>query len=264
MKPYDYVVYQSERSRGSSVDSLSFIKNFGSTWDTLDNYYRVNPLDWQSEIFGKTGVTTTHNVTASGGSKKITYNFGYTYNDDKAIVINSKYIRHLLNLKVDYQIIKSLKIGVGGRYTHQDVYGAGVSDVKGSSYNRLRNAVKYKPFLTPGLDVEAQERLSACRKKRGTTTQFFLRRSERPSGTSFLKQLQAARPGGAGKTPITRACQILGTPGYLSPEQAEGHRPVLSAVRQRNDDSTGQFCGYPADGDTSGDYALQFVPFGGN
>ena len=79
---------------------------------------------------------------------KLTYNFGYTYNNDKAIVINSNYKRHLFNVKGDYKITKNLKVGVGGRYTHQDVFGAGVSDTKGSSYNRLRNAVKYRPFLS--------------------------------------------------------------------------------------------------------------------
>ena len=47
----------------------------------------------------------------SGGNKKVTYNFGYTYNDDKAIVLNSSYKRHLLNFKADYKITKKLKAG---------------------------------------------------------------------------------------------------------------------------------------------------------
>ena len=54
----------------------------------------------------------------------------------------------MINLKGDYKITKQLKLGVGTRYTRQDVYGAGVSDTKGSSYNRLRNAVKYRPFIS--------------------------------------------------------------------------------------------------------------------
>lgn len=72
----------------------------------------------------------THNVNVMGGNKKVTYNFAYTFNDDQAIVINSSYKRHLLNLKGDYKITKNLKVGVGARYTRQDVYGAGVSDTK--------------------------------------------------------------------------------------------------------------------------------------
>jgi hypothetical protein len=44
---------------------------------------------------------------------------GYTYNDEKAIVLNSNYKRHLLNLKGDYKITKNLKAGVSTRYTNQ-------------------------------------------------------------------------------------------------------------------------------------------------
>lgn len=154
LSPYDYVFYQSERSRGSSTDSTNFTKNFGTTWDTLSNYKNIAPVDWQDEVFGNTGITTTHNLTASGGTKKATYNFGYTYNNDKAVVINSNYKRHLFNLKADYKITKNLKVGVGGRLTHQDVVGAGVSDAKGSSYNRLRNAVKYRPYLSFNQDID--------------------------------------------------------------------------------------------------------------
>jgi hypothetical protein len=84
----------------------------------------------------------------------MTYLFGYTYNNDKAIVINSNYKRHLLNLKADYNITKNIKAGVSGRYTLQNVEGAGVSDTKGTSYNRLRNAVKYRPFLSNGFDID--------------------------------------------------------------------------------------------------------------
>jgi TonB-dependent starch-binding outer membrane protein SusC len=154
LSPYDYVVYQSERSRGSSTDSTTFTKNFGTTWDTLSNYKNVDAVDWQDEVFGNTGITTTHNLSASGGSKKATYSFGYTYKNDKAIVINSNYKRHLFNLKGDYKITKNLKVGVGARYTRQDVIGAGVSDAKGSSYNRLRNAVKYRPYLSNDRDID--------------------------------------------------------------------------------------------------------------
>ncbi len=158
--PYEYVIYQSERSRGSSTDSTTFTRNFGTTWDTLSNYKNIDAVDWQDEVFGNTGITTTHNVNGSGGTKKATYNFGYTYNNDKAIVINSTYKRHLFNLKGDYKITKNLKVGVGARYTHQDVLGAGVSDARGSSYSRLRNAVKYRPYTSPDKTLEDQDPLA--------------------------------------------------------------------------------------------------------
>ncbi|MBL0234891.1 MAG: TonB-dependent receptor [Chitinophagaceae bacterium] len=160
LDPYDFVFYQSERARGSSTDSNSFLRNYGTTWDTLGNYRNIDAVDWQGEIFGNTGITTTHNLGVSGGNKMVTYNFGYTYNNEKAIVINSNYKRHLFTFKGDYKLTKFLKIGLGARYTHQEVEGAGVSDAKGSSYSRLRNAVKYRPFLSANQDIEDQDPLA--------------------------------------------------------------------------------------------------------
>ncbi|MES2374146.1 MAG: TonB-dependent receptor [Bacteroidota bacterium] len=160
LSPYDYVTYQSERSRGNSTDSTNFAKNFGTTWDTLNNYKNVPVLDWQGEVFGRTGITSTQVLSVSGGSKKITYNFGYTYNDDKAIVINSSYKRHILSFKGDYNITSKLQMGVSARYTNQNVYGAGVSSDQGASYNRLRNAVKYRPFLSAAQDLDDTDPLA--------------------------------------------------------------------------------------------------------
>lgn len=160
LSPYDYVIYQSERSRGNGTDSTNFTKNFGSTWDTLSVYKNVNPVDWQDQVFGRTGIAQTHNITMSGGTNKMTYNFAYTFNNDKAIVINSKFVRHLLNLKGDYKITKKIKLNMGVRYNTQNVYGSGVSDTKGSSYNRLRNAVKYRPFLSNGQDIDDTDPLA--------------------------------------------------------------------------------------------------------
>ncbi len=160
MSPYDYVIYQSERSRGNVTDSTNFTKDFGATWDTLQNYKNATPINWQDEIFGNTGIMTTHSLSGSGGTQKMTYNFGYTYNSDQAIVTNSKYLRHLFNVKGDYKFTKKLKAGLGIRYTNQNVYGAGVSDTKGSSYSRLRNAVKYRPFLSAGQSINSTDPLA--------------------------------------------------------------------------------------------------------
>lgn len=161
MSPYDFVIYQAERSRlQGQQDSTNFLKNFGTTWDTLNAYKNVDGVDWQDEVFGRTGIQQTHNVTASGGTKKVTYNFGYTYNDDKAIVLNSNYKRHLLNLKGDYKITNDLKVGLSSRYTLQNVYGAGVSSDGGNSLSRLRNTVRYRPFLSDAQDIDENDPLN--------------------------------------------------------------------------------------------------------
>ncbi len=160
LDPYEFVLYQSERSRGSASDSSNFLSNFGSTWDTLQNYKNASPINWQKQLMGNTGIQNTHSISGMGGTKKITYSFGYTYNGEKAIVLNSRYVRNLANLKFDYKLNKKIKLGGVVRYTNQNVYGSGVSDTKGSAYNRLRSAVKYRPYLSSGQDIDEQDPLA--------------------------------------------------------------------------------------------------------
>ena len=154
LSPYEFVVYQYERSRGSNADSTTFARNYGTTWDTLANYKNVPAVNYQDVVMGVTGIAQTHNVSATGGTKLTTYNFNFTHNNDKAIVLNSRFQRNLINVKAEHKITKNIRFSVGGRYTNQDVYGAGVSDDKGTSFNRLRSAVKYRPFLSVGQDID--------------------------------------------------------------------------------------------------------------
>ncbi len=154
MNPYEFVLFEYERSRGSSQEMSDFAKYYGTTWDTLANYKNAPFIDWQKKVMGQTGLSQTHSVSMNGGNKFTTYNFSYTHNNDKAIVLNSKYLRHQLNLKIEQKITKNIKAQFGARYTNQNVYGAGVSDDRGTSYNRLRNAVKYKPYFAAGEDFD--------------------------------------------------------------------------------------------------------------
>jgi TonB-dependent starch-binding outer membrane protein SusC len=151
LSPYEFVMYEYERSRG---DSAGFARRYGTTWDTLANYKNAAPIDWQKEVLGQTGFSQSHNVSASGGTKKTTYNFSYTNNTDRAIVRQSTYQRNQLNLKLDHKLTSKIKIGLSARYTNQQVLGAGTSDERGASYSRLRNSVKYRPYLSPGIQAD--------------------------------------------------------------------------------------------------------------
>ena len=157
MTPNEMVLYMYERSRGSSAEISSFNSNYVSTWDSVQNfaqYKNIKPINWQQEVMNNNGYTMQHNISANGGTKKVTYNFGYTFQDDKAIVRNSSYKRHQLNAKTSYKITSRLKLDLSTRYTNQNVYGAGISDDRGTSFNRLRSSVKFRPFVLEGQSIE--------------------------------------------------------------------------------------------------------------
>ena len=160
LNPYEYTLYQYERTRGSATDSASFAKSFGTKFDTLSEYNKVNPIDWQDEVFGNTGELRSQNVNVSGGTNKLSYDFGGTNYKDIAVVRNSSLNRNMAYAKLQYSPSKKLKLGATARYMVQDVFGAGVSDDKGSSFNRLRNAVRYRPFLSADQDIDDADPLA--------------------------------------------------------------------------------------------------------
>ncbi|HEX2682791.1 MAG TPA: SusC/RagA family TonB-linked outer membrane protein, partial [Ferruginibacter sp.] len=154
MNPYEFVTYQYERSRGNATDSTNFVNQYGTTWDTLKNYQSVQNVDWQDEMFGRSAIFQTHNVNMMGGSDKTQFNLGLTYNKEDGILLNTGYDRKLVNFKLDHTASKILKVGLSTRYNNTNVTGAGTSNDGSFSTNRLRHALKYRPMLIKGQELE--------------------------------------------------------------------------------------------------------------
>src|SRR5205085_12306785 len=71
MDPYEFVLYQYERSRGSSTERTNFLNNYGR-FEDLDLYHYVPGVDWQDEMFGRDALMHTHNISLNGGDQKTT------------------------------------------------------------------------------------------------------------------------------------------------------------------------------------------------
>lgn len=153
MNPYDFVNYQYERSRGSSTDSSGFANTYGTTWDTLQNYKNIPMADWQEEMFGRSAMMYTHNISLLGGNTETQYNLSLTSNKEEGIMLGSDFDRKLINFKFDHNFSPSLKVGLTTRYNNTIVNGAGTSEPGSSSTNRLRQSIKYRPLLLPGTDL---------------------------------------------------------------------------------------------------------------
>ncbi len=154
MNPYEFVTYQYERSRGNATDSTSFVNNYGTTWDTLKNYQSVPFTDWQEEMFGRKAKFSTHNVNMTGGNAATQFNIGLTSNKEEGILLNTGYDRKLVNVNFDHTVNTRLKVGINARYNNTLVTGAGTSNEGSFSTNRLRHALKYRPLLIKGQDVD--------------------------------------------------------------------------------------------------------------
>jgi TonB-linked SusC/RagA family outer membrane protein len=148
MKPYDFVTYQYERTRGSAKDSTAFSDTYGQTWGDLDKWKNTSPVDWQHQVFGRNALMQTHNISISGGNKSTRFNLSGTLNNEDGIMITSGYQRKLVNFRFDHTANDKLQVGFTVRYNNQEREGAGTNTENGNEYGKLRATVKYRPMIT--------------------------------------------------------------------------------------------------------------------
>ena len=110
LNPYDFVMYQYERSRGSSQNEASFLSTYG-TYNDLSLYKQAPLVDWQNQVFGRSAMIQTHNLSISGGGEKTQFNLSLTYNDNEAVMLNSDYNRKLVNFRLNHEVSKNFKVG---------------------------------------------------------------------------------------------------------------------------------------------------------
>ena len=156
MNPYDFVLYQYERSRGNSSAENTFRNTYGNFSD-LDLYKQVPFVDWQDKSFGRTAVMQTHNVSVTGGSAKTTFNVSLTANGEDGVQLNSDFNRKLITTRLEHKFTNWLRAGANFRYNNTVVNGAGTSSTGSSSTNRLRQSVRYRPLLFPGTDTDTYD-----------------------------------------------------------------------------------------------------------
>lgn len=147
MNPREFIEYNWEKTRNTLSDSSAFTSQYGNTWVGLDSIRNAAAIDWQDLTFGRTAPTQTHNVSITGGDKKTTFNISYTNNNEKSVMINSSYLRNLLNVRLDHTVSDQFKVGLNVVYNDQEINGPGTSASGNVTNNRLRNSVKYRPFL---------------------------------------------------------------------------------------------------------------------
>lgn len=146
MNPYDFVLWQYERSRGSIADSSSFAQTYGTTWDTLSNYRNVKMINWQDEVFGRKASFQNHGLSVNGGSQNTSFNLSLTKNIEQGVQLESGFDRNLVNFKLDHKVSEKFKTGFSFRYLDQTIQGAGTTNSGTRTTNRLRHTINYRPF----------------------------------------------------------------------------------------------------------------------
>lgn len=153
MQPYDYVKYQYQiyNHNTNELTRNSFRDRYGS-WEDLELYKDMPFTSWQDEVYGRSAFNNTNILTINGGDKKTTFNITLNHADEKGIMLNSGFKRTLAAIKLSHKATNRLSFDFSARYSRQMIEGVGTSNTGTQSSNRLRNAVRFRPFVGPGFE----------------------------------------------------------------------------------------------------------------
>ncbi|NDV66130.1 TonB-dependent receptor [Bacteroides sp. 224] len=174
LNPYEYALYQYEL--GST--------DYG-TYNDLEIWKSVQGNDFQDDIFGRTGNQIQYNASVSGGTKEIKYNVSYTHNEEESIMRGSGFNKDNVNVKLNTQLNKWMKLDFNARLSYQSVEGLGSgadSNESNAANSIVANAVRFRPVeaLSNNEDDEESkktynplERLDATYKEKRTFNQNY-------------------------------------------------------------------------------------------
>ena len=108
---------------GGSVNDADFYTNADSR--IRDLYSTREGIDWQDEVFGRTGTTQNHNVNISGGTDKLRYLVSYNYTGEDGIMAKHGYERNGVRAKINHQLWKGVRFDFSTNLQTTTVEGGG-------------------------------------------------------------------------------------------------------------------------------------------
>lgn len=150
MSPYNFGIYQYELNSAGVYPPGTTA--YGS-WADLDLLNDMNATNYQKEVFGRTGSQHTWDLSVTGGDKDLNYLVSYAHNDQKAIMIGSKYRRDNLSGKMSAKLNKWLSADFKIAYSNEKVNGlsGGEDNNDASASNSLvAQTVRYMPIELVG------------------------------------------------------------------------------------------------------------------
>ncbi|MBU8883992.1 TonB-dependent receptor [Kaistella sp. DKR-2] len=154
LSPLDYVKWQYEYATlDNSMDK--YTKYFGP-YSQIGNFAAATPIDWQKEIYGRTGTVLSNDISIRAGSEKTSYNINLARYDENAIMLGSDLKRENIAFNLKSKPMDKLDLSVTLRHSNTVIHGGGTNEQNesSSSDSRLKNSVLYTPFYVPGLTVE--------------------------------------------------------------------------------------------------------------
>jgi len=128
-------------------------------WDTFDraspNFGKTRP--WVAaqngpDKFYETGVTSNQSVSIAGGGSNSTFKLGYTRNDEKGVLPNSKLGKNLFNFSASFDILP--KLTVNANVSYSQIKGIGRY---GTGYSGKNPNQQFRQWFQTNVDLVEQK-----------------------------------------------------------------------------------------------------------
>jgi len=136
------------REHAEFVNELDAAEGQPATFPDVNNL--EHDTDWQDELF-RTAPMQNYNLSASGGTEKLSYYVSGSFIDQQGIVRNTEYNRYNLRLNLDSKVSDALNIGtrIGFARAYRTLQMG--EDFKGGSntHHPVIGAIELAPSLSP-------------------------------------------------------------------------------------------------------------------
>jgi len=151
LSPEDYVKWQYEYAQ--LEDDLPSYEDFFGLYQDRDLFNGQRANDWQRQVYGRTGKVFSHDLSVRGGTDKFSYSVNYARFQEKAIMINSDFVRNNITLKLNNKPSDKIDLGFSLRYSNTEINGGGANEQNevSSADSRLKHAIGYVPLPIPGI-----------------------------------------------------------------------------------------------------------------
>jgi TonB-linked SusC/RagA family outer membrane protein len=156
----DYVNWQYEYAvLDNDPGELESYEDFFGSYQDLDLYDGIAGVNWQEQVYGRTGTVFSQDLSLRGGTDKFNYSVNYARFDEKAIMIGSDYLRNNVTLKLTNKPSDKIELNFSLRYSNTKINGGGANEQNevSSADSRLKHSLGYSPIMIPGLTADADD-----------------------------------------------------------------------------------------------------------
>lgn len=151
----DVVQTSEDASYGPAFDPDKLVYH----WDAFDpagpNYLKPKPwvaADNDPSTFYETGISTNNNILIQAGGENTSVKLGYTRNDEKGVLPNSRVVKNIVNFGITHNLNDKLSVSSNINYSRIDGLGR-----YGTGYSGLNPNQNFRQWYETNVDIQEQK-----------------------------------------------------------------------------------------------------------